>query len=419
MIKIPEPPPRLSSKIFYQITEQEILEQEKNDQNVIQSQETQIDSTEFQAQPGLPPGFLSKKKQPKPWLGQEQEPNLNVVGSVIPNFTRIVVRFTGLYPRFLFALPQCFLVYNIYKNKNNRKTSQVYQDSSVTATATPVAPQKQKRRIDSKQYFRNLRFLQNIMGYYCEWHKYIESLFRVIYSTEDSEQAQKILKLSLISIPFAMLILPLLKINYFFLIFGWSFVLQRTILFQRCFIDLPYFIYVVVNENYKNFVIDISIPDFTKCFGFGDQSSSSSQEQSQNFVRSNTQSNINEEFFENQRWWAGPGFVSKLLQGERKKFSDETGLIEKQGFYETLPSSIEWVDPEWNLDKSWSEFCDTEGWVYTDHLWKNPKMNPALTSLTRRRKWCRTMKIKEMQSEISVVSLTGREITNEPDAVGR
>ncbi|KAI9098884.1 integral peroxisomal membrane peroxin-domain-containing protein [Phlyctochytrium arcticum] len=104
---------------------------------------------------------------------------------------------------------------------------------------------------------------------------------------------------------------------------------------------------------------------------------------------------VNIAVFENQRWWAGPGWISRLLPSERPPWSDITGTIACPTLADhQLPGpDWEWDDPTWQLDDEWAE-TDRDGWVYSDHNWGNRSSQPAVISLTRQRRWIRGMRHK-------------------------
>ncbi|KAJ3176516.1 peroxisome- protein [Geranomyces variabilis] len=94
--------------------------------------------------------------------------------------------------------------------------------------------------------------------------------------------------------------------------------------------------------------------------------------------------------FENQRWWAGPGWIAHLLSQERTPWSDAAGTVAYPPPTEyQVPQGWAWVD-DWRIDGEWFA-TDSEGWVYSDHKWMMPTPHAGLNSLTRRRRWVRTM----------------------------
>ncbi|KAJ3105722.1 peroxisome- protein [Physocladia obscura] len=107
------------------------------------------------------------------------------------------------------------------------------------------------------------------------------------------------------------------------------------------------------------------------------------------------------EVFENQRWWAGLGWIQHLLRTERSPWSDETGAIPRphKDVYGLPPSATSigswiWQDPEWTLDFDWSPITvdQKEGWQYSDNRWHNCSAKMLAGSTTRRRMWTRRMK---------------------------
>lgn len=108
--------------------------------------------------------------------------------------------------------------------------------------------------------------------------------------------------------------------------------------------------------------------------------------------------------FENQRWWAGLGWIPFLLKNERSGWSDEAGTSSLSHIHDyELPESYRWKEDEWSIYEDWSgdvgvdgqgeklEICNIIGWVYTDNSWQGPHPRITLGSYTRRRCWIRTM----------------------------
>ncbi|KAI8849945.1 integral peroxisomal membrane peroxin-domain-containing protein [Chytridium lagenaria] len=106
------------------------------------------------------------------------------------------------------------------------------------------------------------------------------------------------------------------------------------------------------------------------------------------------------ELYENQRWWAGPGWTSNLLNLERPPFSDITGVTSHPSLTAiTDPApGWAWTTESWTLDLTWTT-VDAEGWEYSDHTWNSKTSQPTIFSLTRRRKWVRGMrKVEEVNA---------------------
>ncbi|OAJ43629.1 hypothetical protein BDEG_26971 [Batrachochytrium dendrobatidis JEL423] len=122
-----------------------------------------------------------------------------------------------------------------------------------------------------------------------------------------------------------------------------------------------------------------------------------------------TTTNIEVIIFENQRWWAGMGFVPLLLHIERPAWSDATGLlplppknayqlpsktetvkVDKNGHEVRKQQTWKWVDDTWEVDMKWTH-VNSEGWQFCNQTWQDPRAKPSLGSFTRRRKWIRRM----------------------------
>ena len=107
--------------------------------------------------------------------------------------------------------------------------------------------------------------------------------------------------------------------------------------------------------------------------------------------------------FENQRWWAGTGFVPFLLAQERAPWTDESGLVAlaPKDLYELpdeksddgIPRKWEWADEDWTIDFTWAPALDDAGWEYCNNSWEERKGYRAMGSFTRHRKWIRNMKL--------------------------
>ncbi|KAI9330751.1 Cep120 protein-domain-containing protein [Obelidium mucronatum] len=106
--------------------------------------------------------------------------------------------------------------------------------------------------------------------------------------------------------------------------------------------------------------------------------------------------------WENQRWWAGLGWIPHLFGSERSPWSDESGKIPRpQKDVYALPSdgngvgTWSWLDSEWSLDFDWttSGVDQKEGWQYCDHRWEHPRSKLGIGSITRRRAWVRRMRL--------------------------
>ena len=94
--------------------------------------------------------------------------------------------------------------------------------------------------------------------------------------------------------------------------------------------------------------------------------------------------------------FVGVGWIPHLLRSERKAWTDETGDIQRpdKDTYDLPSHDWEWLEDSWTLDKKWYKGVDDDAWVYTDHNWEQAAVQSSMSSLTRRRKWVRTMQMK-------------------------
>lgn len=98
------------------------------------------------------------------------------------------------------------------------------------------------------------------------------------------------------------------------------------------------------------------------------------------------------QIIENQRRWIGLGWSDKLLPYERANFTNEA-LQETSspvGFAFPFNSKQwQWLEEKWNIDMSFCEGKNKDGWVFYDNYWQNAQLQDSITSYTRARKWTR------------------------------
>ncbi|KAG4306324.1 hypothetical protein PORY_000312 [Pneumocystis oryctolagi] len=125
--------------------------------------------------------------------------------------------------------------------------------------------------------------------------------------------------------------------------------------------------------------------------------------------------------WENQRKWIGFGWTCTMLPHERAPWTDEDGytstnpdafLLPKDkiairidsetGQQEKYRTYWEWIDKSWNIEYTLNDSGDkdSDGWVYTDNLWKKESLKDDFRKYTRRRKWVRNAELFEVIYEI-------------------
>lgn len=93
--------------------------------------------------------------------------------------------------------------------------------------------------------------------------------------------------------------------------------------------------------------------------------------------------------YENQRWWVGKGWCTKMFADERPQWSDDLGKLALTRESFRLPGS-NWV---WDTDWSYVVNSNTDalGWEYANKFstFNKPGHHKHLMNVVRRRKWAR------------------------------
>lgn len=222
------------------------------------------------------------------------------------------------------------------------------------------------------------------MGMYAEAHRQFNNNIIKLLDWTNEEDTLGVLKLAAASAVGVCVVVMLVPVNLIMLVGGCTAFVANTAFVRAASSTLPPVILKGLQER-----VDTLSGTITK----GIEKASVSVTASGRKVPSGGKT-VTVKLYENQRWWAGLGWIPHLLKSERQPWSDDTGAIAKTA-KETfpLPSDTEqgswsWADPEWRLDMGWEE-GDEMGWVYSDHNWEYPKNKANTGSLTRRRLWVR------------------------------
>ncbi|KAJ3392304.1 hypothetical protein HDU92_008535 [Lobulomyces angularis] len=267
-----------------------------------------------------------------------------------------------LYPTLFLIVPQTAFIYYLIK-QYYRKTKH-------------IAMNKKETKINvNLQYLKNLQFIQNHMGAFADGYDEISRFNRNILTWNDEDETMKVLKIAIASIFGVVIFLRLVPTSWIFLGGGVFLFLQHTALFRAASATLP----PVLMRNLQYRV------DFVR-------------EAILNVTKAGTTGKTTVQLYENQRWWAGLGWIAHLLRSERVAWSDESGENAKpsKDDYELPGVEWEWASDDWKIDMAWNSTMDENGWVYSDHNWLNIQNKPGVTSLTRRRMWVRTMQLKKI-----------------------
>ncbi|KAJ3199760.1 hypothetical protein HDU82_000165 [Entophlyctis luteolus] len=128
------------------------------------------------------------------------------------------------------------------------------------------------------------------------------------------------------------------------------------------------------------------------------------------------------EVWENQRWWAGLGWIQHLFRAERSPWSDETGTIPRPHKDQyALPPAVNgvgtwaWINNEWTIDRE-VDGGDKDGWVYSGNMWEKVASGKPLVAsvatVTRRRRWTRCMRFVPAFAGVG----RGRSVQSSPKA---
>lgn len=326
-------------------------------------------------------------------VGKETMPKLNLATTMPKNMTKFVMRlgplvdfqdecieiFTWknpsrtiafllayillcLYPIILYTLPQilmlCFMIRLYYIRAEN------------------IATKPQSKLSLNLSYLKNLQFIQNHMGIYSQVYDDIASFKRHL-DWSNEKKSTSLFKVAIGSIFIGLLIAKLVPLNLIFLGGGLVLFVQNTAFFKAASETLP----PVLIRN-----VQARVDYVTEAIA--------------NVTRAGSTGKTKVQLFENQRWWAGLGWISHLLRSERPPWSDETGEIARplMDLYELPGDEWEWVD-EWRVDMDWNSTMDQDGWVFTDHHWQLDQNKASTSCLTRRRVWTRTMQLKKLDKK--------------------
>ncbi|KAI9345626.1 integral peroxisomal membrane peroxin-domain-containing protein [Obelidium mucronatum] len=305
-----------------------------------------------------------------------------------------------VYPFLLVVLPQLVLSLYVF-----------YRYISKAPPLVPSLPPQSDlitvfENLGTERYNRNLAFVQNAMALFCSTFDTLAAFHDAYLTWKSPEKTAFVVKTVIAAIPLALLlfhVVPFWLIRFISGVCGTWILCRETWICMLFMNVLPKVLYrrgVMVGESVvrglplPDSVVDFSVGQYA--WGVGDCASS-------NEAKAEVDENLEEqqgsiakvtvELFENQRWWAGPGWTATMLGEERASWSDGPGttkLIEKSAGSAPL-QGYEWDDDDWILDFDWTA-TDSDGWVYSDHNWTNPSKSAGITSLTRRRRWIRLMK---------------------------
>ncbi|KAJ1976477.1 hypothetical protein H4R34_003966 [Dimargaris verticillata] len=310
------------------------------------------------------------------------------------------------------------------RNRNTTKARSLFLSSKVYTTGG---------RSTATQYARNMQFIQNAMGLYCQADAVASDLYQLL-DWSDPPTTWRVLWSVAGQIPFVAFIFWLVPANLLTLSAGVAFMLSNTLWAQALVVTLkPWTIrcahttrdQLLVGQRFvktwwqhglrraRNLPIGLntahsasSSPSHLPATPYGglDQHQHHDHRIRSNSASSSMVTAVDERHhpiasvavtvFENQRWWAGLGWVPRLLQVERSAWSDQTGKITARSKDDLAPPpGFVWKTTEpWEVVRDWLPGIapDPQGWVYTDNHWRHPRSASGMLMFTRCRKWTRS-----------------------------
>ncbi|KAI9346390.1 Peroxin/Dysferlin domain-containing protein [Zopfochytrium polystomum] len=306
-----------------------------------------------------------------------------------------------IYPILVLVLPQLVILGIIAYNYRQRQTqpadpSPVNIDPPVPDNPNTEELFRKMSKLAKSQYAKNLQFLQNLMGVYCDAYDQAVELAGIL-DWSDADRTQQILNVTLAAIPGALVAYYFVPLNWVALVAGLVLFLQGTSLWATVTVNVPKVLHAKFYAVAAALVGMLPLPDTmgAAAAGLPQGGGGESKAAKRTGEKSNSRAELAvAEIFENQRWWAGIGWANYLLSGERQGWSDAAGNTVPGPLAGKEPPSVdgwEWDADAWTLDHSWTA-TDANGWVYTDHYWEDPLPTAGMVSLTRRRRWIRRMR---------------------------
>eukprot|EP00158_Paraphelidium_tribonemae_P007439 Partr_v1_DN28244_c3_g1_i1_m76019 putative Integral peroxisomal membrane peroxin len=319
-----------------------------------------------------------------------------------------------LNPFLLMLLPHLAFIgligYNYYihlgEQASKKKSKLSKQDSS--RSIKPIDPKQIYP--EEIHYRKNMQFIQNTMGMYCDIYEACAVLHSKI-DWSDAEMTRNILSGCVASFAVLLIVFSWIPWNIVFLVAGLIAFAMNT----AVGLAVQSLIIRTIKANTDNLDIHRLAASVFRL------------DAAQSSFRPNGTSThpvLTVEIFENQRWWAGLGWISHMLRNERSSWSDLEGTItlkSKDSYHsptafldhglaftdskarERIPDSmlkLSWkypTDSDWVLDRNWNaaDNLDEDAWAYTDHKWHHVNLKDGGSFITRRRRWIRNVTVDE------------------------
>ena len=366
--------------------------------------------------------LLEKTAEKAEGLKKKQPPKLNFLTTLPKNFTRFVMRVgpmaelhgriedvfawksttetllvMALYtliclnPFLLILMPNLLIVGlisdNYYKNitsapKRHRQTKSDASLKSVDSGKAPTVP-------EDINYMKNMQFIQNFMGTFCEAYEAVISLNKWV-NWSDPAITKNILLASVTSSFVLLFAFTWIPWNIMFLFVGLCAFCSKSAFVQamaELAVNSAQQFSETLTRKHHWLVSENKPESMNDC--------------------DPTSKTVTVELYENQRWWAGLGWISHMLRNERSAWSAAHGkkIYKNKDSYDS-PSHLisngqaineqeaeliwkwKWTG-DWQIDHDYQIGVDEQGWHYTDYKWMRVDKRSGGAFVTRSRRWIR------------------------------
>ncbi|KAI3657868.1 hypothetical protein MP638_003186 [Amoeboaphelidium occidentale] len=353
---------------------------------------------------------------PMHWFHQKMD---DIMKWKIPTETLLVLAVATLFclnPNILVFVPHLICLYVVINNYYKRSKiidARKFKKGHRKAVSEINIKRKASTLPDHVSYKDNMQFIQFTMGSYCDVYEEIIKLNAKVDWVNEKE-SMKILQILIASMVLLIVAHAYIPWNLVVLfgIYG-AFAVNTAL-----GLALKEFVLRIVERRTESLSTTLS-----KLFN---------QERANDLPEDAEPTEIVPEVFvetvENQRWWAGMGWLPHTLKNERPSWSNSLGTIAsrpcqdivdvseciKNGLVyadksakNPIPSSLSGLQWVWAPESKWETVCgdangvtDDQGWVYYDRSWKKVKNTKSSSQLlTRNRRWVRKAVLVESPSQ--------------------
>ncbi|KAJ1566345.1 hypothetical protein HK405_010176 [Cladochytrium tenue] len=318
-----------------------------------------------------------------------------------------------LFPVVLLLLPQAVLLAAIahsyyFPHRPVRLAAAAGSAATDGTVAVNSTDSTAAASVGKAQYARNLQFLQNFMGVYCDAYDASAALLAAALDWSDPRLPTLLLQVAALAIPAALVAYALLPVNSVCLVAGLVAFARHTAAWERLVRPAAA---SAIERIPAKLLAPLLLLKRTAAAPFAtaqQQQKPQSAQSAQSAPPAAPPSVVAPptpsppvpelrvvEVYENQRWWAGREWTTQMQPRERPPWSDGLGNAVQRPLVTKEPPrkpGWEWVDSVWFIDQDWAP-TDDEGWVYCDTNWSasSASASAGATLVTRQRRWIRRM----------------------------